>query len=144
MNKIIIVIIISICICGCAWTVDLPRAFWGSSVRVLSDYRSEAETQSFSCSRAECFDAVLAMTGPYDSAEMDEEGLILFAKDPKKRYMVVMSVPEAVNTTEVGIFFDETSNGVTQVDISSLSSRAKATVAGMVFPVLEETCKPVL
>lgn len=161
MNRLIILILSSIYIFGCAWVADFPRTMWGSSVRVLSDRRSEAETQTFSCSKEISFEIVKGMTFPYGAvkkdSEDDEEGdgegdggdedggkFLLFAKDPKMNYLIIMGVPDAVNTTEVGVFFDEVESGQTKVDISSLSSRAKKTVAGIIFTKLSESCQGIL
>ena len=58
MKRIIIVISSFIYISGCAWVLDSPKTLWGSSIRVLSDQRASAETQTFSCSKEKCFDVV--------------------------------------------------------------------------------------
>ena len=142
MNKIIIVIISCIYISGCAWVVDFPRTAWGSSIRVLSDKRSDAETQTFSCKKEVCFEIVEALTLPHGVKDENDDKFVLFANDPRGRYLIVMDVPGSVNTTEVGIFFDELEAGQTKVDISSLSSRAKQAVAEIVFTKLSEGYEP--
>ncbi len=152
MKKIIILLYISISISGCAWVVDFPRSLWGSSIRVLSDQRKDAETKIFSCDRDVCFDAVLAMTRPNfvlaedeaDEADKTDERFVLFMKDARKRYIVVMGVPGAVDTTEVGIFFNVIKDGQTKIDISSLSSRAKQEAARRIFEKLSEACPTAL
>ena len=138
MKKILIILCIFISISGCAWIIDLPRSVWGSSVRVLSDKRSDAETKIFSCDREVCFDAVLAMAKSQLVKDEDDERFVLFMKDARKRYIVVMGVPNAVDTTEVGIFFDVIRKGQTKIDVSSLSSRAKQEVSKRIFAKLSE------
>ncbi|MBI5415562.1 MAG: hypothetical protein HZA29_01985, partial [Candidatus Omnitrophica bacterium] len=48
-----------------------------------------------------------------------------------------------VDTTEVGIFFDEVSPSTVRVEISSLSSTAKRRVAAAVFNALDKRFSPV-
>ncbi len=130
---ILIIIISSIYISGCSWVVDLPRSILGSSIRVLSDKRTEAQTKTFDCDLSSCFEAVLEMTLPYGAEDLEDEKFVVFAKDARQRYMILMDVPGSVDTTEVGVFFDTLDDGRVKVDISSLSTRAKNKVAELVF-----------
>jgi pimeloyl-ACP methyl ester carboxylesterase len=70
-------------------------------------------------------------------ADEEDQKFTLFAEDPRKRYMILMGVPESVDTTEVGVFFDSLGYGKTKIDISSLSSRAKRIAAEMIFQKLD-------
>ncbi len=62
---------------------------------------------------------------------------VIFKKDEIKGYMVVMGVKGSVNTTEIGIFFDELSDTQTRIEISSLSTNAKRKVAKALFHGLD-------
>lgn len=144
MKKILILIYISIIISSCAWVQDFPRTAWGSSIRVLSAKRSEAASDVFLCDREKCFDFVVGLTRPFGSKEEGDSGkVILFAKDPKKNYLIVMGVPGNVDTTEVGVFFDQLPDQQTRIEISSLSLRAKDAAAEMIFKRISEVCAPV-
>jgi len=114
---------------------DFPRTLWGSSVRVLQRQRDGALAKEFLCAQNECFDAVFAMTDSYreHAASKTQDRLLRHMFDPDKGYIVVMRVPDAVDTTEVGIFFDRWHEGSTRVEISSLSTHAKQKVSEMVF-----------
>lgn len=56
----------------------------------------------------------------------------VFIKSRVKQHIVVLGIPGNVDTTEVGIFFDETGGDV-KIEISSLSTSAKRTVAKAIF-----------
>lgn len=64
--------------------------------------------------------------------------LSLFIKDRKRNFIVVMGVPNCVNTTEVGIFFVSEEGGNVRVELSSLSTKAKKNAAEIVFKELSE------
>jgi len=115
--------------------VDFPRTLWGSSIRVLQQERDGKFAKEFRCARDECFEAVFAMTDSYreHEANKNQDRLLRHMFDRDKGYIVVMRVPGAVDTTEVGIFFDRLRGGSTSVEISSLSARAKQKVSEMVF-----------
>jgi hypothetical protein len=62
---------------------------------------------------------------------------VIFQKDEIKGFIVVMGIHGNVNTTEVGIFFDELSDNQTRIEISSLSTTAKRKVAKGLFHDLD-------
>lgn len=62
--------------------------------------------------------------------------LDLFLKKPKQNMMIVMGVPNCVNTTEVGIFFTPIDGGNVKVELSSLSSKAKRNAGELIFAEL--------
>jgi len=141
MKIILILISISILLAGCGWIADAPRTAWGSSIRVLSNKRSEAETGIFMCHRDEFFNAVMKMTYAFGAKKTDDaQQFILFAKDPDKKYMIIMGVPDSVDTTEVGLFFDEINDQQTRLEVSSLSTRAKRTAARIIFEQISDIC----
>lgn len=63
-------------------------------------------------------------------------------KDPHRRHIVVIGIAGNVNTTEVGIFFDEVGPSSVKIDITSLSSTAKRKVAKAVFDELDKRFPP--
>lgn len=66
----------------------------------------------------------------------------VFLKDPRQRHIVVIAITGNVDTTEVGIFFDETGPFAVKIEISSLSSTAKRRVAQAVFEALDKRFSP--
>ena len=67
----------------------------------------------------------------------------VFLKDPRQRHIVVIGIQGNVDTTEVGIFFEEAGPSAIKIEISSLSSTAKRRVANAVFSVLDKRFSPV-
>lgn len=114
---------------------------WGSSTRALEKARKEAVSETFACSLEACFQRVMTLdrSGAREKGKSSQAGLFdVFLKDPVRGMIVVMRVPGQVDTTEVGIFFQEIDERKTRVEISSLSSRAKRTVARRVFADLAD------
>lgn len=66
----------------------------------------------------------------------------VFLKDPRQKHIVVIAITGNVDTTEVGIFFDETAPSTIKIEISSLSSTAKRRVAKAVFEALDKRFSP--
>ena len=66
----------------------------------------------------------------------------VFLKDPRQKHIVVIAITGNVDTTEVGIFFDETAPATIKIEISSLSSTAKRRVAKAVFEALDKRFSP--
>ena len=64
--------------------------------------------------------------------------LDLYIKDRKKNLIVVMGIPNCVNTTEVGIFFTSLDQGNIKIELSSLSTKAKKAAAEIVFAELNK------
>jgi len=60
----------------------------------------------------------------------------VFQKSLEKGYIVVMHIPGAVDTTEVGIFFTPLDSDRVRVEIASLSTHAKITVSRIVYDEL--------
>lgn len=66
----------------------------------------------------------------------------VFLKDPRQKHIVVIGITGNVDTTEVGIFFDEAGPAAVKIEISSLSSTAKKRVAQAVFEALDKRFLP--
>ena len=80
-----------------------------------------------------------ASGGPQLVAPADVKPILeLFLQDKARRHIVVMGVPTSIDTTEVGIFFEPAGDGLTRVEISSLSTNAKTRAAELIFPELEK------
>jgi len=118
---------------GCSHVVESSKTLWGSSTRALEEARTKALTKSYPVDFGECFDSVLAI--------VQESGYTIFLKDRVERHIVVIGIPGNVDTTEVGIFFDPPENGKIKIDVSSLSSTAKAKVAETIFSELDKKFK---
>ena len=110
---------------GCAQTTEVAKTIWGSSTRALEDARAEAITKTYDRGYWDCIRASLDV--------MAKESFQVFKKDEVKGYMVLMGIKGAVNTTEVGVFFEEVSENKVRIEISSLSTKAKRIVAKKLF-----------
>ena len=67
---------------------------------------------------------------------------MFFKKAGKKKHIIVMGIKGNVDTTEVGIFFTNPNVSTVKLEISSLSSSAKRTVAETLFKELDQQFSP--
>jgi len=126
-----------VCLCSsCAFfehpvgnTVEISKTLWGSSTRALEQARDNAITKTYDKSYWDCVRSAIDLAA--------KEHWVIFKKDEIKGYMVVMGVKGSVNTTEIGVFFDELSDTQTRIQISSLSTNAKRKVAKELFHGLD-------
>lgn len=164
--KNLFILFVLVLFCGCAAMQEDAKILWGSSTQALEEDRPNAVRKTFSCGSSECFDLVLkfanAETGEMvepskaaTSTEFDSaynvdvkpklqkgKNFDVFLKDRRKNVIVVMGVPDHVNTTEVGIFFTPVDGG-TRVEVTSLSTGAKVKVAEMIFGELAKDFKDI-
>lgn len=124
----VLLIVPMIFICGCS-PVEVVKTVWGSSTRALEKARETALTRTY--------DQKYWDTVRHSIEAIDKFGWTVFMKDETKGYLVVMRVPGAVDTTEIGIFFVEVSENETRVEIASLSTSAKRIVARQLFNALD-------
>jgi len=110
-------------------TVEVTKTIWGSSTRALEQARDRAITRTYSKSYWDCIRSTIAV--------IKKNHWVIFKKDEVKGYMVIMGLKGAVNTTEIGLFFDELSDHQTEIEISSLSTNAKRKVARALFHGLD-------
>ncbi len=110
-------------------TLELGKTVWGSSTRALEQARDKAITKTYDKPYWDCVHSAIAVIG--------KKHWVIFKKDEIKGYVVVMGVRGCVNTTEIGIFFDELSDNQTRIEISSLSTNAKRKVAKGLFHGLD-------
>jgi hypothetical protein len=110
-------------------TVEVGKTLWGSSTRALEEARVRAVTKTYDKPYWDCVRSTIDV--------IKKTGWLIFKKDEIKGYIVVMHVKGCVNTTEIGIFFDELSDNQTRIEISSLSTNAKRKVAKRLFHGLD-------
>lgn len=126
-------ILMVVCLCSSCSVLDTGEEFaktiWGSSTRALEKARDNAITKTYDKSYWECVRNSLAVVG--------RKKWIIFKKDEIRGYMVLMGIKGSVNTTEVGVFFDELSDTQTRIEVSSLSTNAKRKVAKALFHELD-------
>lgn len=160
-----------IMVCGCATALEPVKVVWGSSTRALEKARPEALRLTVRATPQQCYAAVLevvdhaakaeqalvtqtkkvsdqtAVTSAQPSQVIELEPLTtlnVFLKDPRRNIIVLMGIPNSINTTEVGIFFTASEEGTTLIEVSSLSKRAKAKAAQMIFPEIQKSFSVVL
>ncbi len=109
--------------------VEIAKTIWGSSTRPLEEARNKAITKTYNKPYWDCVRSAIAVVG--------KKHWVIFKKDEIKGYMVVMGVHGCVNTTEIGIFFDQLSVNQIRVEVSSLSTNAKRKVAQGLFHGLD-------
>jgi len=110
-------------------TVEVGKTIWGSSTRALEQARDKASSKTYDKSYWDCVRSSMAVVG--------KNNWVIFEKDEVKGYMVVMGVKGCVNSTEIGIFFDELSDTQTRIEVTSLSTNAKRKVARALFHGLD-------
>lgn len=142
--------------------MEISKTIWGSSTRALENARKEAVTKDYPCSIDACFDAVTRLTQgdkqkdfknqfqeegeePEEEEEAAPENPRIFTPfiiDERRKLIVLMGVPGNIDTTEVGVFFTGLDSQNTKVEISSLSSSAKANAADIIFDALTKEFLP--
>ncbi len=110
-------------------TIEFTKTLWGSSTRALEKARDKAITKTYNKPYWDCVRSSLAVAG--------KRKWIIFKKDEIKGYMIVMGVKGCVNTTEIGVFFDELSDNQTRIEVTSLSTNAKRLVSKWLFHGLD-------
>jgi len=111
--------------------VELSKVLWGSSTRALEEARTDALKAQYQCDSGEAFQKVLDIAKDNDYT--------IFIKDKRRNLIVLMGIPNSINTTEVGIFFSPLGNHQTRLEITSLSSNAKRAVSQVLFPAFAES-----
>jgi len=120
-----LMLVLIVALSGCAGLRDVPKTLWGSSTRVLEDQRKNALTRTYEKGYWDCFKAAVKT--------LTKKKYVIFKKDEVRGYMVIMGIPGAVNTTEVGVFFVELNDHQTRIELSSLSTHAKRLLAKGLF-----------
>ena len=114
-------------LCGCASMKEGIRSIASCSTRELENSRENSIKKVFKWDYFTCYaKAREALTGI---------GAYIYAED-KKKDLIAIYVSEN-DTTPVGLFFQETDNLHTQIEISSPSSFARDLIAEKIFSNLE-------
>ncbi len=127
MNLVLIILVLGFC--GCAGLVDLPKTLWGSSTRVLEEARNNAISKTYDKGYWDCIRSAVNV--------LNEKGYIVFKKDEVRGVFIVMGIPGAVDTTEVGIFFVEINDHQTRIELASLSTNAKRLLSRPFFHAMD-------
>ena len=114
---------------GCSTVGEVSKTIWGSSTRVLEQERINALTKVYD----KDYWTILKTAVTY----LENKGYIVFKKDEVRGVLIVMGVPGAVNTTEVGVFFVELNDNQTRVELTSLSTNAKRLLSNSLFHGLD-------
>ena len=123
--------LVCVLLAGCASVLDSPRSLLGVSTRDLELRRSQAVYKTLSCSPTDAFDAIEAF------AEANK--YLVFRKDRGALVLVLMRIPGAVDTTEVGVFLVPLDEGRSvRIEVSSRSSFARRVVAQNLFAHLAD------
>jgi hypothetical protein len=133
--RFLLIIVMAFCCSSCTviWdqtvhvshnTLEVVKTLWGSSTRALEHARDRAVTKTYDKPYWDCVRSAIHFV---------EKHWTIFKKDEVKGYMVIMGVKGCVNTTEVGVFFDELSDTQTRIEISSLSTNCKRFAAKRFF-----------
>jgi hypothetical protein len=126
--------VVCVLLAGCASVLDSPRSLLGVSTRDLELRRSHAVYKTLSCSATDAFDAAeaFAMANKY----------LVFRKDRAGLFLVLMHIPGAVDTTEVGVFLVPLDEGRSvRIEVSSRSSFARRVVAQTLFADFADDCQ---
>lgn len=123
--KAVLVFLVAVVLSGCAGLKDVPATIWGSSTRVLEDKRSNTLSKTYEKGYWECFRTAVRV--------LEKKKYVIFKKDEVRGLMIVMGIPGAVNTTEVGVFVVELGEQQTRIELTSLSTNAKRRLAKSLF-----------
>jgi len=131
-NKIWIVFILPVLlvVIGCARITETTKAILGTSTKDLEEERVNAITKTYACDLSDVFDEVLRIA--------EKRKLVVFSKNRTQRRIVLMKIPESIDTTEVGVFFSYLDKNKTEIEITSLSPSAKQTASEIIFLDLSE------
>lgn len=110
--------------------VEVFKAFFAVSTTELEELKKDALSKVFEYDYKRCYEKTLALTEKIPDTQ-------IYAK---KKDMIAVYC-SALNSTPVGIFFEEIDASHTKVLISSASSRAKEWIASNVFS--EKIQKPI-
>lgn len=115
---------------GCAFIKNTPATIAGYSFNDLEHRRQDALYQIYDASIVDCYHAVLTIA--------KENQHTIYYQNLERSMIVLMDIPGAVNTTEVGVFFKSLEHGKVKVEIVSRSSFAKKTVANFFFAEIQK------
>jgi len=114
MVKVIIGILILFLIFGHTDPVEVTKQIMGVSIKSLKEEQIGGESKVFNYDYNFCYEKTLEV--------LREMGVYVFQKNKGEHYIVAMNFDKifkkCINTTEVGIFFEEMENKRTKIDIT--------------------------
>lgn len=119
---------------GCATVKEMGKGFLGISTQVLEEKRKDALKKSFALDYNRCDQKVR------DILSQKGKEVPIYAQDAQNKMIAVYL--SATDTTPVGIFFSQESDGNTLIEISSPSSYAKEEIANRIFTGIGSLIKP--
>ena len=134
MKKISLILFAILVLTGCSSLRNVSRDVMGVSTDTLESGKADSIYQVYPCEIGACFDAVIEIAR--------DNNYYIFMKDGVRGLVVLMNIPECVDTTEVGVFLTELPGpqGV-RVELSSRSSPAKKAVAKVLFSEMNDRFK---
>ena len=114
---------------GCSGTKEVLKGLAGVSTKVLEEGRKDALKKDFNYDLMTCYNDTKAI--------LTRDGSYIYADELKSKRMIAIYISYE-DTTPVGIFFSEISEGQTRVEISSPSIYGKETIAKRLFTALEK------
>lgn len=131
MKRIAVIMLAAAAVAGCAGIREGVKGLAGISTRQVEDTLGTASRESF--------DAEWRWLYAHSETVLREGGSYVYSKDPAKK-LIAIYVSE-IDTTPVGIFFEEQPSGGTLVAVSSPSVSARERVAQGLFSGLNDLLK---
>jgi len=139
MSKVIISLIIIFLIFGHTDPVELTKQILGVSIKSLKEEQIGRKSKVFNYDYSSCYEKTLQV--------LKEMGVYIFRKSKRGHYIVAMNFDKVfekcIDTTEVGVFFEEINREQTRVDIKCGNLDLVKFIAREVFPRLEKNPKGV-
>ena len=127
-NSVLFAMFIIFALTGCASLKEKARGFAGISTKDLGEQRVNAIKEQISLDYFSCYNKVKEL--------LQAKGAYVYTEDPANKMLAIYL--SETDTTTAGVFFNEISSGVTQIEISSGSTYAKE----VVYKMLEGLPKP--
>lgn len=127
------VVFCGLLITGCSSLREAEKKMWGSSTLALEKARGKGKVESFSYSLPDCFNASREV--------LKKEGVTVFSVNKAKGLIIAMGFPDVIDTTQVGIFFEKSENGLTKIEITSLNPRLLEALAPVIFSDINKQLK---
>lgn len=124
INFLLLIIILSF-VNGCVSYRYNPGALLGVNIEDLKKARETGAEKIVSIPYEEAFKKTLSL--------LQNNGLTIYQKSKRKRYIIAMDFTKQVNTTRAGIFFDILPENKTKITISSLSKTTLQKAEQIVF-----------
>jgi len=128
--KISKILLFSTCVLmlsGCSTIKESVKCGLGVSTKVLKTGRQTAIKKKFNLSYAVCHAKVRKI--------LKDSSTYIYAENSKEKLIAIYV--SSIETTPVGIFFNEIDSNCTEIEISSPSSSAKELIANRIFTMLE-------